>query len=225
METMGRVDLLTFANMGEILMSEFNVISSKIDSGLSVIEASAGTGKTYAISRLVPRLLLDTELGVEELSQILLVTYTNDAARELSDRVRKALEKLLSAPEEGEDVKDPAIFEIREKFTQVHGEKEFLRIITNALIKIDQLNVSTIHSFCQKTLQTEGTLCGLPVIPELSTKAEEVALEILEDLWEERIASSDEMASLASGAGLSLESTLSIILTALPLQDQSLFRK
>ena len=216
---MGGKDLITTAHMGGILMTEFNIVSSDINSGLSVIEASAGTGKTYAISRLVPRLLLDPEIGVDHLSEILLVTYTNDAARELSERVRKSLEKLLDAPEEDEALKDPASHEIREKFTQIRGAKEFRKIITDALIQIDQLNVSTIHSFCQKTLQTEGALCGLPVIPELNTDTREVALEILEDLWEERIASSDAMATLVSDAGLSLDSTLNFIVTALPLQD------
>ena len=144
---MGGKDLITTAHMGGILMTEFNIVSSDINSGLSVIEASAGTGKTYAISRLVPRLLLDPEIGVDHLSEILLVTYTNDAARELSERVRKSLEKLLDAPEEDEALKDPASHEIREKFTQIRGAKEFRKIITDALIQIDQLNVSTIHSF------------------------------------------------------------------------------
>jgi exodeoxyribonuclease V beta subunit len=70
-------------------MAEFDIITSKVPAGLSVIEASAGTGKTYALSHLVPRLLLDG--SVASIGQILLVTFTNDAARELSDRTRKVL--------------------------------------------------------------------------------------------------------------------------------------
>jgi len=58
----------------------------------AVIEASAGTGKTYALEHLVLELLLVRKLPIE---QILAVTFTDKAARELTDRVRSKLEELL----------------------------------------------------------------------------------------------------------------------------------
>jgi exodeoxyribonuclease V beta subunit len=69
--------------------SELDLLGSPLEPGLTVIEASAGTGKTYSISHLVPRLLLEGALP--DLSQLLLVTFTKDAARELAERVRRVL--------------------------------------------------------------------------------------------------------------------------------------
>src|SRR5439155_21075399 len=62
--------------------------------GTQLIEASAGTGKTYAITNLYVRLLLEVPLAV---SQILVVTYTNAATAELRARVRHRLRQALEA--------------------------------------------------------------------------------------------------------------------------------
>ena len=83
-------------------MTTFNVL----DSGTNVfgryfLEASAGTGKTFAIENIVPRLLLES---VDPLSidQILVVTFTRAATRELKARIYKNLLKIASALEKGE---------------------------------------------------------------------------------------------------------------------------
>jgi len=200
--------------MGGILMSaEFDFVETKIEVGLSVIEASAGTGKTYAISHLVPRLLLDGSAG--KLSEILLVTFTNDAARELSDRVRKVLEKLSAAPDPDEETKDNGLHRLRKKY----GTEKITATIGQALLDLDLLGVSTIHSFCQRTLQTEGTLCGLPVIPELIPSDGEIIEHALHDLWETRIAS-DLLLTLLSFAGAwDLSADLNFIASAIPISE------
>ena len=58
--------------------------------GAHLIEASAGTGKTWTITALLLRLLLEHDIPV---SRILVVTYTNAAARELRSRIRQVLAK------------------------------------------------------------------------------------------------------------------------------------
>ena len=62
-------------------MTDFDLQQTDIPVGISVIEASAGTGKTWTIAHLVPRLLVDGV--VNNIGEILLVTFTEDAAREL----------------------------------------------------------------------------------------------------------------------------------------------
>ena len=170
----------------------FDIVKTPIVAGLSVIEASAGTGKTYAISRLVPRLLL--ERTVARLREILLVTFTNDAASELSDRVRGVLEKLHAKPEPDEEKSDPGAHALRQKFQS----REDREVIARALLDIDQLGVSTIHSFCLRTLQTEGTLCGLPVVPEQVPDAEALIEEALYDLWKSKVAGSALLSAIAA---------------------------
>ena len=60
-------------------MTDFDLQQTDIPVGISVIESSAGTGKTWTIAHLVPRLLVDGV--VNNIGEILLVTFTEDAAR------------------------------------------------------------------------------------------------------------------------------------------------
>jgi len=69
---------------------EFNPLSTPLE-GINLIEASAGTGKTYTIATLVIRLLLENDLSIH---QILVVTFTEAATTELKDRIRKRLEQM-----------------------------------------------------------------------------------------------------------------------------------
>ena len=102
-----------------------------------VLEASAGTGKTYSIVQIVGKLLLDPSLNLS-LKDILIVTYTDKAAGELKSRIR---EKIL---EEG---KNPALPpEIREK---IHSQDA------------DTAPVYTIHSFCENSLKKYGVSAGM----------------------------------------------------------------
>jgi exodeoxyribonuclease V beta subunit len=71
--------------------------------GTNLIEASAGTGKTYTLSRLFLRLLLEKELSV---SEILVVTYTKAATEELRHRIRRLLRRTRSVLD-GEAARDP----------------------------------------------------------------------------------------------------------------------
>lgn len=99
------------------------------------IEASAGTGKTYNIKKIVAELIKSEEKI--SLSKILLVTYTEKAAGELRDRIRAELLEQLDAKDES---KKPLL----------SGEKK--KRIENALAEVDNAAIGTIHSFCQKTL-------------------------------------------------------------------------
>lgn len=188
-------------------MREFDIVKSELGPGLSVIEASAGSGKTYALSHLVARLLL--EGSVDSIGKILPVTFTNDAARELSDRIRKVLES-LNAPASPDD--SPAVGELRKKYAAAIQKG----VIAKALLEIDQLRVSTIHSFCQRVLQTEGTLCGMPVMPELAVNTDEIIREILHDFWEKRMTDDALLSAAADADGWSFESDGALIKRLLP---------
>jgi exodeoxyribonuclease V beta subunit len=64
--------------------------------GVTMLEASAGTGKTYSIASLVLRLVVEERLGIDE---ILVVTFTEAATSELRDRVRRRLRDALTLAE------------------------------------------------------------------------------------------------------------------------------
>ena len=101
------------------------------------IEASAGTGKTYTIQQIVAKLVSE---GCP-LKKILIVTYTEKAAGELKDRIRKKMEEVLD--------KDGTERSTIEKFER-------------ALRGIDNAAIFTIHSFCQKALKEFAYEAGRP---------------------------------------------------------------
>ena len=115
--------------------------------GINLIEANAGTGKTWAITALYVRLLL--EAG-REVDSILVVTFTEAATGELRDRIRKRLSETRDAFERGvvpaEDTLGRALLER----TADHGEAR-LKLVA-ALRDFDQAPIYTIHAFCQRVL-------------------------------------------------------------------------
>jgi exodeoxyribonuclease V beta subunit len=196
-------------------MPEFDFINSDIHSGLSVIEASAGTGKTYSISHLVARMILDGT--VSSIRDILLVTFTNDAAGELAERTRKVLEQLNADSTPDEATKSPGIHRLRTDealdFDNNRGR------IRQALGDADLLNVSTIHAFCQSILQTEGSLCGIPSMPELIPNSDEFIDQAVYDLWLEKIAPNPLAAAVLQAAKTTPEENRNFLKLALPLES------
>ena len=149
--------------------------------GPHLIEASAGTGKTYAITTLYLRLILERNLTVE---QILVVTFTEAATAELKDRVRKRLRQALDAVahlEKGEDVRDDVLAGILSS-----GElREHQRRLTAALNGFDASAIFTIHGFCMRMLRDSAFESGLPFDAELVTNQDAILERLVHDFWVE----------------------------------------
>jgi exodeoxyribonuclease V beta subunit len=118
-------------------MSSFDILSKSTPLQRRLfLEASAGTGKTFTIEHLVVRLLLETDFTLE---QILIVTFTRAATRELKVRIRANLEKTLSGGE---------TLDYLSGLSDAQKEK-----IKTALLTFEQAQIFTIHGFCHRTLQ------------------------------------------------------------------------
>ncbi|MCI0570122.1 MAG: UvrD-helicase domain-containing protein, partial [Myxococcaceae bacterium] len=114
----------------------------------AVIEASAGTGKTYTLEHLVVELLLVVGVRIEE---VLVVTFTERATAELRARVRKKLEELLAWTGTAEGVPDAQCWTL---------DAEARRRIEMALTSLDAATISTIHGFCQRVLSEQAFANG-----------------------------------------------------------------
>jgi len=128
-------------------MSKFNVNTFDLDKNY-VIEASAGTGKTYNIIEIVRKIVnaksdLRTHLP---LSQILIVTYTEKAAGELKDRIRKALPN--------EDINNASIYTIH-SFCQ-NTIKEF-GLSANLPLNLNVINANEVNNFYERYIR-EGSI-------------------------------------------------------------------
>ncbi len=129
-------------------MMPFNALGVALEPGITLVEASAGTGKTFAITRLVLRMLLERK--VEHLGQILVVTFTEKATQELIGRIRAALreaDRVWSDTPPPRDAGNDDLFVLRER----HGSAG-APIVRAALGALDELGVSTIHGFCHRVL-------------------------------------------------------------------------
>lgn len=131
-------------------MQRFDVLSRH----LSVfekrfLEASAGTGKTFAIEHLVIRLLLEGEAPLP-LEEILVVTFTRAATRELRMRIRSNLERILHELHERK-----GSFDYVQALVEAGDEKvrTAKRRIEDALACFDRAAIFTIHGFCYQMLR------------------------------------------------------------------------
>ena len=136
----------------------FRALEVALDPGITLVEASAGTGKTFAITRLLLRLLL--ERRVESLARILVVTFTEKATQELVTRIRKTLreaERVWSASPPPRTSRNDDLFVLRER----HGDAG-RAIVDEAMRSLDDLAVFTIHGFCQRVLGESALESRIP---------------------------------------------------------------
>jgi exodeoxyribonuclease V beta subunit len=147
----------------------------------AIIEANAGTGKTYTIVALFLRLLLEKELKVDE---ILVVTFTNKAASELRERILESLRtaKLVLS---GENETNDAF--LRELLEKTVDKEDAVKVINQAILNFDDSLISTIHGFCQKILREEALLAGSSFDAEISRQDSQLD-EATEDFWREYVA-------------------------------------
>lgn len=147
------------------------------DPGEYLIEASAGTGKTYTLAGIYLQLLLQRGLSVRE---ILVVTYTEAATQELRERIWTLLAKALAAFQTGES-SDPMLLWILERFK---AEKvESVARLEQAISGFDEAAIYTIHGFCQRVLKDRAFESGQLFDVDLITDQSALLREVAEDYW------------------------------------------
>ncbi|MBU2870512.1 exodeoxyribonuclease V subunit beta [Colwellia sp. E2M01] len=151
--------------------------------GKHLIEASAGTGKTYNITRIYLRLLLERELTVE---QILLMTFTKDATQELRGRI-DAFIRLALNNWDSLCAEDPYFATINERVEKT--QREFL--LKRALLFLDEAAIFTIHGFCQRVLNQYAFTSGLPFNANMAANSSEITLQVCQD-WYRSLAKADQ---------------------------------
>lgn len=127
---------------------KFNVQSVPLQDR-NLIEASAGTGKTYSIAILVLRLVLENKIPI---NKILMVTFTKAAVAELEDRIRMFIRNAYRIANNDPSSQDPALITIVSRAIEKYGQNEILEILNESKLLLDETAVMTIHSFCQVTL-------------------------------------------------------------------------
>ena len=174
-------------------MKPFEPNSFPLEAGIRLLEASAGTGKTFALAHLVLRLVAERGLSLRKL---LVVTFTEAAVAELRDRIARRLQQALALLEEWQrdgvvaTRTDAVLREWLEAWRQGRPdtEQELLRgRLLLALEELDAADITTIHGFCARTLQRQALEAGRPTELRLETPDDGLVQEVVHDYWQQQV--------------------------------------
>ena len=158
--------------------------------GSQLIEASAGTGKTFTIALLYTRLILQhggEAAFTRPLSppEILVVTFTDAATQELKDRIRARLAEAARCFLEADDCCDPLLETLRADYSQAQWPS-CARLLTLAAQSMDQAAVSTIHSWCYRMLREHAFDSGSLFHQNLITNQKDIFADLMRDYWRQQ---------------------------------------
>lgn len=163
-----------------------NVFACELD-GVRLIEASAGTGKTWNICGIYLRLVIERQLEVQK---ILVVTFTKAATAELTERIRSRLTEVLAmvrgpATNEGDPFARDLLAALEGRGVD-HDRVEAL--LERAIRNFDEAAIFTIHGFCKRTLDDTPMAAGMPLRQEMLEDDREMRHEVTNDFWRREIA-------------------------------------
>ena len=145
-----------------------------------LIEASAGTGKTYALTTLAARLLVEKRV---EIGELLVVTFTIAATGELRDRIRGTLRAALRRAQDDARSNTQAN-DLLERWQALGIDRaDIARRLGLALLDLDRANVMTIHGFCQRVLADFAFEGGLPFAFEVAGDGVDALNAAITDEW------------------------------------------
>ena len=147
--------------------------------GVKLIEASAGTGKTWTIAALYLRLVLEQGLLPD---QILVVTFTEAATAELRDRIRSRLAEAARYFRGELDKADPLLTALRNDYSEQQWSV-LARRLEQAVQLMDEAAIHTIHGWCRRMLHKHAFDSGNLFDLELSQSDAEIYDEAVRDYW------------------------------------------
>ncbi len=155
-------------------------ITGPLPTGTTLLEASAGTGKTWTIAALVTRYVAE---GMATLDELLVVTFTRAASQELRDRVRGQLDEAVAL------LADPGLADPDNPLhTHLLDTDESTRAtrrdrLTDALTSFDAATIATIHQFCHLVLRGLGVAGDTDAEATLVEDLDQLTDEVVDDLY------------------------------------------
>lgn len=173
----------------------FNPLTIPIQ-GINLIEASAGTGKTYGIAALFARLVV---LEDKQPKQLLVLTFSKAATAELKSRLRSRLHEILSLLQNSQDPPNDDVF-LCDLFKQIKEQQKpidtLILHLQAAINEFDNAGIHTIHGFCKSVLSDEAFLCNIPFEMETDNDQNRQLIQAAEDFWRKRVSYHPDFARL-----------------------------
>ena len=178
-------------------MARFDANRFPLSAGVQLLEASAGTGKTFALAHLVLRLVAEKGWPLREL---LVVTYTDAAAAELRDRIASRLQAALTALENQAPADPdapptpPAVDATLAAWLEMLGSEaagqEPAQLRGRLLLALEELgaaDITTIHGFCRRTLQRQALEAGCAPELRIETQSDGLVAQVVHDYWQQQV--------------------------------------
>ena len=165
--------------LGEPIPERFAMLGP-LPTGTTVLEASAGTGKTFTIAALVARYVAE---GIATMDELLVVSFSRESTRELRERVRERLVSVragLARPQDV-DARDSVLAHLANATPDEVGRR--YRRVQVALADFDAATVTTTHGFCQQVLATLGTAGDHDPGAQLVEGISDLVREVADDLY------------------------------------------
>lgn len=165
----------------------FNVTEVAL-SGTNLIEASAGTGKTFSIAILVLRMIVEKNIPIDKQ---LIVTFTNYAVAELQERIRNFLSQAVEIVslsekdlEENAEKYEKIILQICNNYPD---KKELRDRLRQSQLLLDEASIVTIHGFCQRMLNEFAFESGQNFQVELQADVSYLIDRVTNEFWRNEI--------------------------------------
>ncbi|QSR29161.1 exodeoxyribonuclease V subunit beta [Nocardioides sp. S5] len=161
-------------------------ITADLHPGTTLLEASAGTGKTWTIAALVAKHIASGDVRLDEM---LVVTFTRAASQELRERVRRQLDEAVQLLT-GTCAPEPAnrlhtwLLDADTTAREARHDR-----LTQALVSFDAATIATIHQFCQLVLRSLGVAGDTDASATLVEDLEQLTTEVVDDLYLARFGS------------------------------------
>lgn len=156
--------------------ADFLLETTPLNPGATMLEASAGTGKTFTICGIVARLVAVEGLSID---RILVVTFTEAATRELRDRIRRRLRE-IDRELRVDGTKDALVASLRASGIAVEVLRQRIGL---AIASFDEASIATIHGFCQQVLRDNAFEGDMPFEAEVLTDPRGLYRDLAHDFW------------------------------------------
>ncbi|WP_418061903.1 UvrD-helicase domain-containing protein [Pimelobacter simplex] len=179
-------------------------IRGPLPTGTTLLEASAGTGKTWTIGALVTRYVAEEGVPLE---QLLVVTFGRAASQELREQVRRQLVEaeraLAGAP--GDEPTD-----VIEQLLDCTPDERRLRHrrVAQALADFDAATIATIHQFCSLVLDSLGVAGDTDARARLVDNLDDMLVEVVDDLYLRAFAQTSEAPAFTHAEALAIARTV-----------------
>lgn len=173
---------------GAMTREPFDLLTFPLD-GLRLIEASAGTGKTFSLAGLYLRLLLEKQVAVRD---ILVMTFTKAATQELRERIRARITvaaRIAADPDHAEagNAEHDIAVRLIAAAEQQESRARIAQRLRDAAARMDDATIATIHGFAQQAAQENAFESALPFDRGTQVDDPGLLLQAVTDYWRSQV--------------------------------------